>query len=124
RQGDVVGKWKKAVLNTPHAEYDGDGEMWTGHFRWENIPGWRFRLKTSKTKAPTGFVLSDHPVLFPLLDSVDHAERKGAIVKGEHGLRIRARSYRKWFRQIARAADIPDEVWNMDLRASAATEAD
>jgi len=49
--------------------------------------------------------------------------RGGAIVKGEHGLPIRERSYRKWFRQIARAAGIPDTVWNMDARAGGATEA-
>jgi len=30
----------------------------------------------------------------------------------------------RWFRQIARAACIPDEVWNMDSRAGGATEAD
>jgi integrase len=34
------------------------------------------------------------------------------------------RSYRKWWRQIARAAGLPDEVWSMDARAGAITEAD
>jgi hypothetical protein len=43
-----------------------------------------------------------------------------AVVKGEHGLPMRERSYRKWFRQIARA----DEVWSMDSRAGGATEAE
>ena len=33
-------------------------------------------------------------------------------------------SYGNWFRQIARAAGIPDDVWNMDSRAGGATEAD
>ena len=63
-------------------------------------------------------------MLFPLLEAVPHVERTGAIVKGEYGLPIRERSYRKWFREIARAAGIPDEVWSMDSRAGAATEAD
>jgi site-specific recombinase XerD len=57
-------------------------------------------------------------------EAVPHGERVGAIVKGEHGLPIRERSYRKWFRAIARAAEIPDQVWSMDSRAGAATEAD
>jgi hypothetical protein len=39
--------------------------------------------------------------------AVPHAERGGAIVKGEHGLPIRERSYRRWFRAIARAAVPP-----------------
>jgi hypothetical protein len=124
RQRDIIGKWMRAVLNTPHAEYDGAGEMWTGAFRWNNIPGWKFRLKTSKTKAASGFTLTDYPLLFPLLERVPHSDRQGAIVKGEGGLAVRERSYRKWFRQIARAAEIPDSVWNMDARAGAATEAD
>jgi hypothetical protein len=47
----------------------------------------------------------------------------GAIVKGEHGLPVCARSYGTWFRDIARAAGIPDAVWNMDARAGGATEA-
>jgi len=34
--------------------------MWMGPFRWENIPGWRLRLAM-------GFLLSDYPLLFPLL---------------------------------------------------------
>ena len=57
-----------------------------------------------------------------MLEAVPHEERVGAIVKGEHGLPVRERSYRKWFRQIARAANIPDEVWSMDSRAGGATE--
>jgi hypothetical protein len=64
------------------------------------------------------------PLLFPLLNAVPHGERTGAIVKGEHGLPMREHSFRKWFRKIARAAGIPDEIWNMDSRAGAATEAE
>jgi hypothetical protein len=45
---------------------------------------------------------------------VGPADRQGAIVKGEHGLPVRERSYRKGFRQIARAAGIPDEVWSTE----------
>jgi hypothetical protein len=59
----------------------------------------------------------------PVLEAVPHEQRSGAIVKGEHGLPIRERSYRKWF-QFACAAGIPDEVWSMDSRAGSATDAD
>lgn len=124
RQTDIIGEWTAAVLETPHATYDGAGEMWLGPFRWDNVPGWRFRLKTSKTRAASGFNLADYPLLFPLLERVPPQARVGAIVKGEHDLPVRARSYRKWFREIARAAGIPDQVWSMDSRAGAATEAD
>lgn len=123
RQKDIIGEWGPARPNIAGATYAG-AEMWIGAFRWENIPGWRFRLKTSKNRARAEFFLDDYPMLLPLLEAVPHAERNGAIVKGEYGLPIRERSYRKWFREIARAAGIPDEVWSMDSRAGAATEAD
>ena len=110
RQKDIIGEWTD--------------EEWHGAFTWENVPGWRLRLKTSKTRAAAVFTLSNYPLLFPLLEAVPHSERTGAIIKGEHGLPMRERSYRKWFRAIARAAEIPDEVWSMDSRAGAATEAD
>ena len=83
-------------------------------------------MKTSKSKyrAAAEFDLSSYSLLLPLLEAVPHDQRTGAIVKGEHGLPIRERSYRKWFRQIARAAGIPDAVWSMDSRAGGATEAE
>lgn len=116
RQKDIIGEWDSPSL---------DGN-WTGFFTWERIPGWRWRMKTSKSKyrAAAEFDLTRYAMLFPLLDQVPHAERRGAIVKGEHGLPVRERSYRKWFRQIARAAGIPDDVWSMDTRAGGATEAE
>ena len=81
-------------------------------------------MKTSKSKYRTAadFDLQRYTLLFPLLEAVPHDERMGAIVKGEQGQPIRERSYRKWFRQIARAAGIPDAVWSMDSRAGGATE--
>jgi hypothetical protein len=115
RQKDIIGDWGGAR-----------GEHWTGYFTWEKIPGWRWRMKTSKSKYRTAaeFDLSSYSLLFPLLEAVPHEERAGAIVKGEHGLPVRERSYRRWFRQIARAAGVPDEVWSMDSRAGGATEAE
>jgi hypothetical protein len=123
RQKDVIGEWQPAAPEVAGAIYSGE-EMWTGRFRWENVPGWRLRLKTSKTRSAIEFDLTNYSLLFPLLDAVPMHERVGAIVKGEHGLPVRERSYRKWYRQIARAAGIPDDVWLMDSRAGGATEAD
>ena len=61
---------------------------------------------------------------FAFARAVPHAERTGPVVKGSYGLPVRADMYRRWFRQIARAAGIPHDVWNMDSRAGGATEAD
>lgn len=116
RQKDIIGEW------TPDGR---GGEVWTGEFTWENIPGGIFRLATSKSRKTKKLVhdLTMLDLLWPLMQQVPQAERVGAIIKGEHGLPIRERSYRKWFRQIARLASIPDTVWNMDSRAGAITEA-
>jgi integrase len=83
-------------------------------------------MKTSKSKyrAAANFDLTIYSLLYPLLEAVPHHERTGAIVKGEHGYAVQERTYRKWFRPIAQAAGIPDDVWNMDSRAGAATEAE
>lgn len=114
RQKDVIGEWRQP--RTP-------AEHWEGLYRWDNIPGGLWRMQTSKTGKVIVFDLTGMELLWPLLQQVPQAERHGAIVKGEHGLPIRERSYRKWFREIARAAGIPDQVWNMDARAGAITEA-
>lgn len=122
RQMDIIGEWRaKAVRGEA-----GAAEEWSGYFTWEKIPGWRWRMKTSKSKYRTAaeFDLANYSLLFPLLEAVPHGERTGAIIKGEHGLPIRVRSYRNWFRAIKLAAGIPDEVWNMDARAGGATEAE
>lgn len=110
RQKDVIGE-----------HYAG---QWRGTFTWENIAGagiWR--LRTSKTKAPAAFDLKTYDLLWPLLQAVPQAERTGPIVKNLSGDPIRESDYRKKYRRLARQAGIPDDVWNMDARAGAATEA-
>lgn len=103
-----------------------DSFAWAGFFTWENVPGWIWRMKTSKSKyrAAAEFDLTRYGLLMPLLEAVPQAQRTGAIVKDETGRPVREGSYRRWFRQVAKAAGIPDEVWNMDTRAGGATEAE
>jgi hypothetical protein len=81
-------------------------------------------MKTSKSKyrSAAGFDLTKYDLLLPLLDAVPHENRTGAIIKGEKNLPVRQAMYARWWRQIARAAGIPDSVWSMDARAGAATD--
>jgi hypothetical protein len=123
RQKDIIGEYRPAEPNVTDALYFGN-EMWLGKFRWDNIPGWQLRIKTSKTRSIVQFDLQAQSILFPLLDSVPHVERVGAIVSGRNGEPVRDRTYRNRFREIARAAGISDDVWLMDSRAGGATEAD
>jgi hypothetical protein len=127
---DVIGEWAKIGANRKLppgiATLELDGEIWAGYFTWENIAGWRWRMKTSKSKYrfAADFDLTKYTLLLPLLEAVPLQERTGAIVMGAKGLPVRRDMYARWFRQIARAAGIPDTVWNMDARAGGATEAD
>jgi hypothetical protein len=45
------------------------------------------------------------------------------VIDEATGLPYTPEKYRRWFRLIARECGIPDEVWNMDARAGAVTEA-
>lgn len=129
RQKDIIGEWlpafPKPKLPKGASTTELGDELWAGFFTWENIPGWRWVMKTSKSKyrAAADFTLSNYEMLFPLLEAVPFDQRQGAIIKGEHALPIRYRTYQKNFRKIARAAQIPDTVWSMDARAGGATEA-
>lgn len=130
RQKDILGEWAPVGatrrLPTGISTELLDGEMWTGFFTWEQIPGWRWRMRTSKSKfrSAVDFDLTRYNLLLPLLEAVPHEDRTGAIVKGEHGLPMRYTSFAMWFRQVARAAGIPDDIRSMDARAGGATEAD
>lgn len=132
RQKDIIGGWEPTRVDRRFPagiatmRLDEEQETWSGFYTWENIPGWRWRTKTSKSKyrAAAEFDLTLYGLLYPLLELVPHDQRAGAIVKGEHGLPIRYRSYVKWFRQIATVAGIPADVQSMDARAGGATEAD
>lgn len=132
RQKDIIGERPKTADDLEKARRRGatvvpcGGKTWVGSFTWENIPGWRWTTRTSKSKyrSTVAFDLTLYGLLMPLLERVPHDQRTGPIVKGEHGWPVEERSYRKWFRLVARAANIPDEVWNMDTRAGGATEAE
>jgi hypothetical protein len=129
RQRDIIGEWAPRGANrrmpSDIGMLDRGKEVWIGYFTWENVPGWRWRLKTFKSSFTKrgSHDLTRYPLLMPLLEAVPHDQRTGAIVKGEHGLPVRSRSYGNWFRQIATAAEIPPDVWNMDSRAGRASEA-
>ena len=130
RQKDIIGDWAPIRFDRRYpagiAKLEREGEVWTGFFTWENIPGWRWKMKTSKSKyrAAADFDLTRYTLLHPLLELVAHDKRTGSIVKGEGDLPARYRSFVKWWRQIANAAGIPVDVESMDARAGGATEAE
>jgi hypothetical protein len=79
RQADIIGQW--APLNPAPRLPKGastlieGSKIWSAFFTWELVPGWRWRMKTSKSKCRAGqeFMLRNYELLFPLLEAVPHA---------------------------------------------------
>lgn len=133
RQKDIIGERMPAATQADKRKLPKgatviayDAFDWAGFFTWERIPGWRWRMKTSKSKyrSAAEFDLTKYGLLMPLLEAVPHEQRTGPIIKDETDRPVRENSYRRWWRAVARAAGIPDNVWNMDSRAGGATEAE
>lgn len=123
RQRDVIGEW--VTDQTP--EQPGivfAGMRWADGLTFENITGTVLRKKTSKTGKMVEHDLAQLPDTLAELERIPALRRIGPLVVNvENGLPYKRRVYVKWFRVIARKAGIPDDVWNMDARAGAVTEA-
>lgn len=123
RQRDVIGEW----LIDDGKAVDGivdKGRRWHDGLAFENISGTVIRKRTSKTGKVVEHDLSLLPDTLAELERIPADRRTGPIVLNEEtGFPYTKPNYGKWFRIIARKAGIPDEVWNMDARAGAVTEA-
>lgn len=111
RQRDVIGIYQ-------------DGR-WQGGLTWADIGrDGILRKTTSKTGADAEHRIADYPELAADLAATPADARIGPLVIDEGtGLPYTPEKYRRHFRKIARIAGISDEIWNMDARAGAVTEA-
>jgi hypothetical protein len=82
RQMDIIGEWAPigakrklpagiVTLDLPAVK---PTEQWAGFFTWERLAGWRWHMKTSKSKYKAGndFDLTRYSLLHPLLESVPY----------------------------------------------------
>jgi hypothetical protein len=111
RQRDVLGEWNSG--------------RWSNGLTWSHIGrDGILRKTTSKTGADAEHRIADYPELAADLAATPIEKRVGPLVIDEGtNLPYTPEKYRRWFRLIAREAGIPDEIWNMDARAGAVTEA-
>lgn len=132
RQKDVIGEWEPHIARS---EIDGimlKGKrgrrmlLWTNGLTWADLAnGSVFTKETTKTGALVSHDLSLCPMTLALLATVPAAAKVGPLIIDENAGRPYAKdAYAREWRVIARAAGIPDEVWNMDARAGAITEAE
>jgi hypothetical protein len=128
RRRDVIGEWVKSPGKDGIRHRDW---VWRDGFTWSHIDERGiFRKRISKTEESTGIqaahTIADYPELVEELKLVGYpdARRVGPIIiEPARGKPPTFATCQYYFRKIARAADIPDHVWNMDARAGANTEA-
>ncbi|WP_245454057.1 integrase [Aquabacter cavernae] len=133
RQKDVIGEWE------PHEAISEVGDMillrgkrgrrvlrWVNGLTWADLAGGTVLVKeTTKTGAMVANDLANSPLLLDLIERVPLPARVGPLIVDESAGRPYAKhAYAREWRVIARAAGIPDQVWNMDARAGAITEAE
>lgn len=123
RQIDVVGQWAPAVGGTGGIVYR--GRAWTGGITWNDLSAPRLAKRTSKTGQEGVWNPADYPLLVKAMAAFEEDERVGpAIIDERTGQPYKPKEYGKRWRPVATAAGVPRNVWNMDSRAGALTEAD
>jgi len=114
RQKDVIGEWVEGRWSA--------GLLWGEHVRAD----WTLAKPTSKTNFRE-IAEFDLRLILPALAElqlIDPIARVGIVVRDEDTSNgWRQRKFAHVFREIARAAGVPDDVWNMDARAGAVTDA-
>jgi hypothetical protein len=126
RQRDVIGEWEPIA---PHAQPSGivlRGRRWVHGLTWADIsPEMTIVKETTKTGAIVAHDLKLCPLVYETLALVPSHHRVGPlIVDEEAGRPYAAHAYAREWRAIARAAGVPDHVWNMDARAGGISEGD
>lgn len=128
RQRDVIGEWEPLPDGKPVAPSDFvlNGRRWGRGLTWEDISAdLVIRKATTKTGAFAAHDLGLCPLVMNLLDCVPPQRRSGPLIIDEVAGRPYAESaYGREWRVVARAAGLPSQVWNMDARAGAITEAE
>jgi integrase len=132
RQRDVIGEWLPVPAGEEPSGIVLRGRRGKGWRRWSSGLTWAdlgrdFMISKETTK--TGSLVSHDLKLFPivveLLAAFPIERRLGALIVDETAGRPYAEfAYARDWREIARAAGIPDAVWNTDARAGAITEAE
>lgn len=123
RQIDVIGQWLTAGAGAQGIVWL--GQQWTGGITWADLTAERLAKRTSKTGQEGVWNPADYPLLVKVVAAFGERERIGPVTIDERtGRPYRVREYRGRWRDLARLAGVPDDVWNMDSRAGAITEAD
>lgn len=124
RQKDVIGEWLPVEEEGEGYLVDGE-ESWSRGILWEEIDDdLVLRHRTSKTGKIAVFDLKLAPLVLAELEHFKHRPERGPIIVAPAtGQPYRAYAFRRAWREIARWAGVPDDVFNMDSRAGGISEA-
>jgi len=123
RQKDVIGEWE------PAAEAEGGivhrGTRWVNGLVWSDIDA---NMVLRKVHTKTGFEVEHdlrlHPLALEEIARVPVGRRVGPLILAETtGEPYKHRKFTERWRKIADKAGVPRDIWNMDARAGAITEA-
>jgi hypothetical protein len=118
RQTDVIGKYEDRK-DLPNVLVSVNG------LRWQEITEDRILVHSaSKNDRGVAHDLNEYPLVRAELDRLPAVPRIGSvIVDHKTGRPFKYPEFARRWRNVARLAGIPDEVWNRDSRAGGITEA-
>jgi hypothetical protein len=126
RQRDVIGEWEPISLGSDCSGIVLRGRRWVHGLTWADIsPEMTIIKETTKTGAVVAHDLKLYPLICSTLALVPPHQRVGPLIIDEKaGRPYAAHAYAREWRAVARAAGVPDHVWNMDARAGGISEGD
>lgn len=129
RQRDVIGEWRKDQSALPAGALVDRGQVWTTGLVWGQHVSAALILDkpTSKSRGRKRAVydLNLCPMVMEEIEKIPAERRIGPLIICETTKRPwRRRHFQEEWRECARAANIPDDVWCMDSRAGGLSEAD
>jgi hypothetical protein len=126
RQRDVIGEWEPFPVGADQGGIVLSGRRWVHGLTWADISNDMTIVKeTTKTGAVVAHDLKLCPIVQSVLCRIPMAARVGPLIIDESASRPYAEhAYAREWRKVARAAGVPDQVWNMDARAGGISEAD
>ena len=122
RQKDVIGEWAP-IADGSTAGITFRGRRWVHGLTWQNIGA---DMILRKTHVKTGIEIEYDLAVAPnvLAELALAGRRIGPVIISEiTGDPYRNTKYAETFRKVAKSAGIPPNVWSMDARAGAISEA-
>lgn len=124
RQKDVIGEWVPQSEPGISEVIEGN-DKWLRGLRWEEIDQHLIlRHVTSKRQKEIVVDLKLAPMVLEELQKLGELPDTGPVIVSEtRGRPFYAHEWRRDWRSVAKLAGVPDDVFNMDSRAGAITEA-